>query len=219
MNHFLTDKLITHMGKLSDKPRNYIGASQIGSPCDRRIWYEYNAYTPHFTSRQKIIFETGRRLEKMLLDLMSDGGVVFHGIKRPDSKKIIECGIDGTPDAIYENENKELCILDIKSCNTESFHRFVNHGLRVFNEQYYYQLQAYMGLYDLQLATLLAINKNNCEIHEESFEFDENLFEYLCLKAKNIAADKEPPERIGVNQLYYFCQMCPFVKTCFEMDG
>ena len=27
-----------------DEVRNYIGASQIGSECYRKIWYEYNKY-------------------------------------------------------------------------------------------------------------------------------------------------------------------------------
>ncbi len=62
----------------SDKSkRNYLGASLIGNPCARQIWYQYNGYTQEpFSAETLMNFEDGHRTEDLTAERlrMVDGG-------------------------------------------------------------------------------------------------------------------------------------------------
>ena len=54
-----------HLSQLSDEPRAYIGASSIGNPCERAIWYVLNeSESKKINVRQKINFDIGKSLER-----------------------------------------------------------------------------------------------------------------------------------------------------------
>ena len=129
--------------------------------------------------------------------------------------------IEGTPDATLIVSGKSgialTYILEIKTANNASFNQFVKHGLRRWREQYYAQLQAYLGITCVPQGILLAINKDSAEIHEEVVEFNELYYEMLLIKARAIKNATEPPPRMSENPMTLSCKLCKYKETCFKL--
>jgi hypothetical protein len=193
-----------------DTPRVYVGASSIGHPCKRSVWYQaHNTIPDQLAWRTKIIFKTGHHLETMLIDLIKQSGV------RVKCEQMHVCDIEysffsGHLDLVVNDEY----VVDIKSCKNSEFNLFVKNGLKKWKPQYYDQLQSYMGMTGYKKAILLAINKDTGQLHQELIEFDELHYDVLRQRAKHIYHLPEPPERINKNATFYICQMCSYKKRC-----
>lgn len=196
---------------IKDKRRTYIGASQIGHPCERKIWYEHHEGEPVFSNKLRMTFELGHAIEKVLLANLEKSGLEI--VKNDDIKRMELESLGGTPDAIVKHEDK-LYIVDIKTANDSSFNTFMKKGLKEWSLQYYLQLIVYMGLFGIGQAILLAINKNTSEMHEEVIQYDEVEFSALRWKAITIKNAEAPPERINKNPGFYICRGCPFKLKC-----
>lgn len=195
--------------------RTYIGASSIGDPCRRKLWYGLNDYDGEpINERLAIMFETGRKLEEMILEYLSTAKRYSFDIM---PSMPLRCGsipeFHGTADAMIFTDEKG-CALEIKTAKNSSFNSFKNKGLKAWNEQYYAQVQSYMGMSGANKAILLAINKDTSEMHEELVEYDDIYYQMLKQKASDIIEAKEPPARINNSPLFYLCGMCRFKNIC-----
>lgn len=213
--------------EIANEPkRNYIGASAIGHPCSRKIWYEFNGYDGEpISEKLKFTFDIGKIIEKRILDyfdLYLDGhNFVDYNNNEFQDKTIKK--FQGTCDAVIriitiepdiKGSFSQLIILEIKTANNASFNKFKKDGLKIWNEQYYAQCQSYMGMSDIHQSILLAINKDTSEMHEEWIEYDDIYYQMLKQKAKDIIEAKEAPRRINNSPLFYICHMCKFKNIC-----
>ena len=215
-------KLISHLKQAlenhTDAPRNYIGASGIGNPCERKIWYSYKGLAGKDKPELKLTFEIGKRLEAMILDIFEKTPIQ---VIRPSEENCDLFCVDkdlpsfsGHMDAILVLESGERIILDIKTAKASSYAKFVNQGLKAWNMQYYAQLQAYMGMTGLNRAILLAINKDSSEMHEEWVWFNDIYYQELKMKAARIIDCEVEPARINKSPLFYLCRMCSYSEKC-----
>ena len=198
--------------------RDYLGASSIGRPCYRSIWYDYNH--PEFASlspNQKITFDIGKRLEGMILDYIEEAKIK---IERPNEEngflRVVskECNkLQGHMDGIIYINGKPG-VLEIKTANNASFNKFKNSNLRHWNDGYFMQIMAYIGMSKLEYAYVVALNKDTSEIHSEYVLFDEDVFQEIITKAEVIVKANEAPPRINKSPLYFICNMCKYKKVC-----
>jgi len=193
-------------------PRDYIGASNIGSECLRQIWYDYKqAPGLPIDSRLKRIFKTGHVIESMILDLLEEAGLKLCRLPF-DFKEEEQPYFRGHVDAIWQNN----AIIEIKTAKDSQFKLFVKNGLYRWSPRYYAQVQAYMGMSGIHKTYLLALNKDNSSIHDELIEFDEIFYETLKIKAQLIhQCDIEPP-KINQSPLFFMCKMCRYRRICHE---
>lgn len=197
-----------------DAHRDYIGASQIGNPCDRSIWYEFNCFDRE-VDRVKVskTYDVGRNLEHLIARYISESGI---WIDRPDhaysDKEIPQ--FRGHIDGLLRLTNQEPIVIEIKTCKASSFARFVKHGLKKWSPNYYDQMQSYLGMTGYQNGVLLAFNKDDSQLHEEWVEFDCIHYEMLKDKVKRIITSEDAPDRINRSPLFHVCQMCNFRKVC-----
>ncbi len=210
--------------EIANEPkRNYIGASAIGHPCSRKIWYEFNGYDGEpISEKLRFTFDIGKAIETIITDYLK-----FHpciSFSQPHECVTID-KFKGSSDAIilfkiFTTENGsegtlvKKVILEIKTANNASFNKFKKDGLKVWNEQYYAQCQSYMGMSDIHQCILLAINKDTSEMREEWIEYDDIYYQMLKQKAKDIIEAKEAPRRINNSPLFYICHMCKFKNIC-----
>lgn len=195
-----------------DEPRKYIGASAIGHECSRSIWYSYKRYKgAPFPAKTRKTFAIGNTLESLILKWITKGGIE---IRYPYHEPSAEMQyFTGNVDALLSIDD-ELIVLEIKTANKSNFANFKMNGLQKWNEQYYAQIQAYMGMLKLNKGILLAINKDTSDLHSETVIFDPMYYANLCYKAKSIHEAQEPPMRINDNPCYFVCQMCKFKTLC-----
>lgn len=207
----------------TDAPRNYIGASSIGHSCLRKIWYQYKGFESSPGPRTQITFDIGKSLERLIFNylkissLRDDTQMSISGPSSMNNFLNVECEqlkeFNGHLDALLIYQNWSV-ILEIKTAKDSSFNRFKNHGLRKWNEQYYAQLQAYMGMSGIHKAVLLALNKDNSELHEEWVQYDSFYYQDLVSKAQYIEQQEEAPDRINKSPLFITCKMCQFKELC-----
>lgn len=204
---------------IPDEPRRYIGASGIGKSCNRAIWYGFvGAEREAPSASLKTTFEIGKRLEGLLLDYMESAKLnivrpTLHNNNLFYQDKEISL-FQGHSDAILILPGSECVIVEIKTAKSSSFAQFKSKGLRAWQESYYAQLQAYLGMSGYKRGVLLAINKDTSELHHEWVDYDDIYYHELRCKAAVISVCEEPPEKINSNAIFYICNRCEFRKIC-----
>lgn len=201
-----------------DEPRQYIGASSIGNPCERAIWYGLNYPEQKVvTAKQRLTFEIGRRLEGMIIDLMIESGLMVISPYPLVSREYP--AFQGNVDCVWLNDNMELqAIIEIKTAKDSSFNIFKKKGLRLWYPDYYDQIQSYLGMSGIPCAYILVLNKDTSELLSEKVEFDRHRYELLVEKAKRIGDAKIMPPRINGSPSYFRCKYCFYKGVCHERN-
>jgi hypothetical protein len=201
-----------------DEPRAYIGASSIGSPCERAIWYGLNQpENKVVTPKQKLTFEIGKRLESMILNLLTRAGISFAvGIKVKEKGYEL---FEGHLDALTWDDMGNYTVIEIKTAKDSSFNVFKNKGLRLWYPEYYDQIQSYMGMGGFKMACILALNKDTSELHHEMVTFDAERYQKLVEKAKRIGDARIVPPRINGSPSFFRCRICFYKGVCHDPES
>jgi len=197
--------------------RDYIGASLVGESCWRKIWYSIKkAPATSFTSKLARTFNIGKYLEIMLLEEIERSGVIL--LPRENCHFVDPAFplFQGNVDGIIVNPDDSHTILEIKTANAANFALFEKLGVRKWNLRYYYQLQAYMGLANINNTILLVLNKNSSDLSEELVSFKPEEYEELRSKIKTINDSITPPPRLNDSPFFYMCKNCQFNQHCHQ---
>lgn len=205
--------------KRKKETRHYVGASSIGRKCDRAIWYSYNnvpcSETPATLQR---IFDIGHNLEHLLLEYVEMTGIELEVPSESNNMLFVQDKsvpiFQGHMDGILKLHGDPWAVLELKTANNSNFSIFKKTNLREWSESYFYQIQAYMGMSGLKNSVVLAINKDNAELHHEWIHFDECAYELLKRRASHISESHEPPEKINRSPLFITCKRCQFKEIC-----
>ncbi|GGO15982.1 hypothetical protein GCM10007972_24540 [Iodidimonas muriae] len=228
INGLIDAALVTE--RVSQPPRDYLGASRIGEPCARRLAFEYTRTPPdqgrEFDGHMLRIFKAGHVFEALSIrwlraagfDLRTerkDGGQFGFSAAGGRLRGHIDGVIIGGPDigvawpALWEH----------KALNAKSWTDLVKRGLEVSKPIYFAQVQLYMAYLDVAVTLFTALNKDTQELFHEIAPFDPVKAQALSDKAVSIlrAADAgELPPRIAAACDFYLCRLCPFAKRCWE---
>src|SRR5580698_1461379 len=125
-----------------EAPRDYIGASSIGSPCMRQLWYEFKQFPKEEASNKtKRTWEIGKRLEALVILWVQLAGknVSLRSYYFLDEEfPYFQGHLDGL---ILNYEGEPVEILEIKTAKDASFNQFVKNGLKKWQPKYYDQIQ------------------------------------------------------------------------------
>jgi len=213
----LTEKIneALEVNRSEEKTRDYVGASEIGHPCLRKVWYSYHLQQARRSIPPKLLltFEIGHYIERMVIDLLQKSKLT---VLRDMPVEDVKLPIKGHVDAFLIDGNGEVHIIEIKSACNAQFNIFKSKGLVGWKMQYYAQVQAYMGINKVNNATLIAVNKDTAELHEESVTFEPDYYGRLLERAETVINSDEPPERINKNPCFFICKMCSFARVCHE---
>lgn len=198
-----------------DEVRNYIGASSIGSECLRQIWYAFKGVKAQgVATKTRRTWAIGKALESLIISWIDDAGVRVESINFTLNSNAVPLFQGHIDSLIFFG--KEGSVLEIKTAKDASFKLFVKKGLKIWNPQYYSQIQAYMGMLGVNSAYILVLNKDNSDISDEKVIFDPVFYAGLEEKAKMISEAMTPPPRINGSPVFYQCKMCKFNKVCHE---
>ena len=200
-----------------DEARDYIGASSIGSECLRQIWFQFKGVQAQkVPTKFRRTWAIGKILEGLVVDWLVNAGVkiercatTFHAKNVPSFRGHIDA---------YIYFGKKRSILEVKTAKDASFKIFDKKGLKVWNPQYYAQIQSYMGMSGDHSTYIIVLNKDNSEIADEYITFDKAYYDKLEDKALMIANAVVQPPRVNGSPLFYQCKMCKFNKTCHSKD-
>lgn len=214
MKNKLTNIINTYQESLQSEVRHYIGASSIGSSCLRQIWYDYKGFvTDNVPAKTRRTWDIGKKLESTVLSWLRDAGIDLITVYFDLLSENVPI-FQGHVDAIWKKNDEPYAIIEVKTAKDSSFKIFEKKGLREWNQQYYAQVQSYMGMSNIHKCYEIVLNKDTSDLADELIEFDLNFYNQLERKAAVVASCEEPPSRIHESPLWYQCKMCKFRKIC-----
>ena len=202
--------------------RPHLGASLIGKPCDRALWYDFRWTTVvQHPGRLLRLFETGQQEEaRFVRNLRRTGATVLE--VDPDTGRqwrVTAHGghFGGSLDAVALNlleAPKTWHVLEFKTHAAKSFVELVAKGVLLAKEQHYAQMQIYLRLTGMTRAMYLAVNKNNDDLYVERIELDAEYADRLLAKAGRIIFAARPLERVSDDRSWYQCRLCDHADLC-----
>lgn len=210
--------------------RDYLGASRLGEPCERRLAFEVT-HTPvdegqDFDGPMLRVFEAGHRFEAMSVEWLRGAGFDLRTHRRDGGQFGFSTAggrlrghIDGVIVAGPDVGAPWPVLWEHKAINAKSWNDLVKRGLRASKPLYYAQVQIYMAYMEVGQTLFTALNKDSQALHHELVGADTREAQALSDKAVNIlrAVDAgEMPPRVAAAADFYLCRMCPFARRCWE---
>jgi len=220
--HSTAEAVVRWREKQSQEVREHLGASLIGHPCDRHLWYTFRwAATPTWEGRMLRLFDRGKREEAVVVEELRGAGVELY-VRETDRQ--IECRdpsghFGGSVDGVgrgFPEAPKSWAILEVKTHNGKSFTELRKLGVNGSKPQHYDQMQAYMGLLKIDRALYFAVNKDNDEIYTEWVHFDADAFRDLQARATRVIDADTPPQRVSDDPANFQCKSCTHFALCHE---
>lgn len=204
-----------------DGLRPHLGASLIGHPCSRALWYGFRwVRKASFDGRTLRLFDRGQREEaRFIEELRWIGCEVSEGPAEGKQWRLSACGghFGGSMDAAALSLPESPAtwhVCEFKTHNTKSFKDLASKGVQESKPQHWCQMQVYMALSGMDRALYLAACKDTDELHAERIHADPAAAKALLERAEQIIFAAEPPMRISNDPAWYQCKMCDYSDTC-----
>lgn len=220
--------------------RWHLGASIIGEPCVRAIWYKYRWVRHEVRSgRMYRLLNRGQREEDRYIEfLLGTGWNVYthevppkydwdgiHPPKLADKGKQYRVSwlhghfggsLDGVGEAPAAYQLSDPMLLEFKTKGTgKGFNMLMSKGVAKTDAVHWAQSCTYGYGKDLKYGVYFSTNKNDDDMHVELTALDHNVGKQMVNKAERIITSQTPPERISDNPLYDECKInCRFSDIC-----
>ncbi len=201
--------------------RSHLGASVIGKPCLRALYYHWNWFlAEQIPARIRRLFDDGHEIEaKMRALIKSRGGRFLDSADTGEQTRVsaLEGHYGGSVDGILIWEAVGLAepvLFECKSANQDSFADTKKHGVKKSKPEHFGQMCTYGGLLKLKQALYLVYNKNNSEIYVELVDLEDEEAYKNTLKAEFVILNNNLPDRISKNPAYYICKQCSYTSIC-----
>jgi hypothetical protein len=207
-----------------DWRRPHLGASLIGKPCKREVWYNFRwCLNPNFSGRILRLFQTGFREEVRLVQDLRGAGITVYD-RDPETGKQIRYesfgghyagSLDGMGVGFPEAE-KSWHVIEVKTANTKTFNALKKHGVEKTKPEHYYQTMQYMSWSKADRAYYFCVCKETDDIYAERIYFDQKVADDLELKANDIVFADSPPEKLGDSDKSFGCKFCTYRGLCWD---
>lgn len=216
-----SDTTVSHIDnkETTDFPRGYMGFSQIGEPCLRKLQLtNYMTYTVTINSRTERIFRFGHIAEDFIIEDLKSVGVE---VIREQEEIVGPYGhwkghIDGVGVGLKESSKHHL--LEFKTHNDRSFKDVVKKGVKASKPIHFSQMQIYMHYLKLPRALYIAYNKNDSSYYFERINYDKEHSLELVSKAKRVVTSYELQPRLSDSPSWFECRWCSAKDVCFGYE-
>ncbi|MCQ4159209.1 PD-(D/E)XK nuclease family protein [Roseomonas sp. GC11] len=202
--------------------REHLGASLIGTECERALWYSFRwATRARHTGRLLRLFDTGHLAEaRFVADLRRIGVTVLDldpATGRQWNLRDASGHFGGSMDAVaigFPEAPKAWHVCEFKTHSAKSFAKLKAEGVASSKPLHWAQMQAYMQLADLDRAFYLAVCKDTDELYQERIRHDAEAGLRILAKAERIIAAARPPARISEDPAWWQCRFCDHHAVC-----
>lgn len=218
--------------RAAEQPRReYLGASEIGHKCERRLWYSWRwVHEQVIDCDSQWRFDDGFRCEDVMADrLRLVPGVTLHTIDPRTSQqfRFADLGghFSGHADGLITGLKQApvaLHVWEAKATNEKKLGELAKAKIDVgekaalakWDAVYYAQAVLYMAYFEAPRHYLTASSPGARAM--VSVRTDTNLDEARKLreKAERIINSPEPPPKMNESPAWYECKMCPAYDLC-----
>jgi hypothetical protein len=202
--------------------RRHLGASVIGRPCARQLWYIFRwGKGSRHSARLLRLFDRGNLEEARFVKWLRDCGI--HVVDRDpvtgDQIRIEDHDghFGGSLDAtLFDTPEFPLMWVlgEFKTHSDKYFKAVKKNGVKKEKEEHYAQMQVYMNKMELLFGMYFAVNKNDDDLHIEIIEYDRPYAERMLDRAGKIIDTDVPPDRISESPGWYQCNFCDYKQIC-----
>lgn len=213
--------------------RKYLGASSIGDPCSRKLWYRL--HTDHrevFDADTLRKFNSGHRSEAVMAEQLRKLPFIELHTHKEDGwqygfqdKTLGPHNFSGNYDGVILGileAPKTFHLWEHKDVNEKSFKELKKlkdenekTALEKWSPVYYAQAVTYMEYENLSRHYLTVSTPGLRAYTSIRTNANPEFAEALKMKAKRIITAKDPPERIGGPD-FWLCRMCSFNGICHQ---
>jgi hypothetical protein len=207
--------------------RNHLGASEVGEPCWRKLWYGFRwVKQEHFSGRMMRLFNVGHSAEPRFITYLR--GIGFEVREFDENGKQFRISgamghyggsLDGMCKAPERYQLSEDIVLlnEFKTNATgPGYAKVDSEGLSKAKPKHFAQMSQYGYAKGLRYGLYMIENKNDSDITFKVVELDWNLGKQLADKAAQIIFAKEPPPRISENPSMFDCKFCDKSDICHK---
>lgn len=220
-------EVATQRFSVKQEPRKHLSLSQIGSPCQRKLWYKINmseAAEP-LSAEALGTFFYGDMIEALVICLAIAAGHKVEGLQ----DRLDVHGVKGHRDCIIDG-----ITVDVKSASKYGFQKFATHTLRSDDPfGYISQLSSYVYagrddplVQNKEEGAFLVVQKDRFKLCLDRYNFKEELEakqreieNTKLMVAGPIPEDRLPPvpqSKTSPNKMLdVACSYCEFRKTCW----
>lgn len=227
INAILDEKLLEQ--HKNQEKRDYLGASQLGDECIRKIQLQYMKHEIDVTAKNVRTFAIGHHLESLIAEWMIIAGFDLR-TKDENGKQfgfsLAGGKLAGHVDGIIKDSSIISCpaLWECKTMSNKSWNDTTKRGVLVSKPMYFAQVQLYMAYMRLDENPCLftALNKDTSELYHEMITFDAECAQRYSDRAAQIIKASESNELlpcISNDSSYFKCKMCGFNNKCFGDRG
>lgn len=211
--------------KYSDGHRGHLGASQIGDPCPRKLWYQFRwVKAENFDARMLRLFNRGHREEERFIELLRGIGCEVRDVN-PDTGDQYRVSahhghFGGSEDSrvlLPERYNiTEWLLAEFKTHNLNRWELLKKKGFRkeLSTEKHWCQMCTYGNLDGFKYGLYLTVCKNDDNLHLEVVDIDISLGEKMVEKGGKIIFSRVAPPKLSMTSTHYKCKNCHFSEIC-----
>ena len=208
-----------------DGPRTHLGASIIGHPCERYIWFGFRwMFREVFSGRMQRLFQRGHLEEDRVLSWLLGVGFTVNQVDIDGNQFRIAFAeghgggsSDGTtilPTRYGSRIAGQRILVEIKTQKDKRFKILQGSGVEKEKPQHYVQMSVYGRRLGIQYCLYIAVNKEDDSLDVELVELDWHLADSETEKAERIINSHFPPPRISENPSFWKCKMCSANPVC-----
>ncbi len=211
---------------LRESKRDYLGASSIGEPCERKLWYSLNSEREAFKADTLRRFIDGHRTEELIVSWFRK--LPFIELKTHKENGEQYGFTDGKFKGHYDGMIKGILqapktwhIFEVKCTNENNFKKLKalvekneKSALAEWSPTYYAQAVVYMAAEGFTRHYLVCATPGGRELTSVRTDENPKFAAYLSQKAHRIIDAKEPPMRLSNHADWYQCKMCSYHKVC-----
>lgn len=201
--------------------RSHLGSSQIGHPCERKLYYDFRWVSPEqIDGRTARLFDRGKREESRWMEWIRGAGYEIVDIDPSTGKQFripSNNGHDGgSLDAILTHNKFGLVVAEFKTFATGPFRKVQENGVKIERPIYWAQMCTYGYKLGISVGMFCGSNKNDDDITVQFVNLDMQHGEDMQRKADSIIFAEELPRRISNNSSFWQCKLCPHKAVCHE---
>ena len=208
-----------------DPQRTHLGASIIGDPCQRKLWYAFRwAMAETFSGRVLRLFKRGQLEEAnfFVQELRAIGVTVWEvdpTTGRQFRMKWANGHMGGSSDGValgLVESPKTPHLLEFKTSSKKQFDELLKKGVKEKYPTHYGQMQCYMLGLDLKRALYLVTCKDDDRIYQERVHYSATEAKEYIAKGEQIVNAKTPVDlpRISERPDWYQCKFCDYAAVC-----
>lgn len=208
----------------AEPQRQYMGLSESGERCDRKLWLNFNVDLPRETDGRLLrLFRRGSLEEEQMAKDLKAIGIKLREIGKNQREVVASPFVKGHLDGVIyggvPGSPKAMHIWECKTHNKKNFDTLIKNGVYLAFFKHYAQIQCYMYLTKINRALYTAVCKDDDRIYTERVRLDSELAKTLIDRLIYLTEEKEEPKGISENPTYFECKMCVHYNHCFKSES